>query len=318
MMGVIGLRARSAELPSGGLPGFDKGAQSVKCVITDWDLGDPDPAARILRSAGFTVEMAACGSGEEVAQACADADAVLCRYAPLPRLVFESCPNLRVVSRMGIGEWRVDLAAATDHKVAVAHCPKYCTDEAVAHTMALVLALNRRLLDCQGVARDGVWNRYPSDQPVLPTSALTLGLLGLGRMGAGVAHVANALGLEVIGYDPKLPAAPEKVEMVALDTLFEDSDNLVLACPVNAETKYIVNAERLALMKRGSYLVNTPAAGWSTKRPWWSPSIRGNWPAPRSTCWSRNRRTRITRCSTAPTSSSRPTWVTSPRSRSTN
>lgn len=229
----------------------------MKCVITDWDLGDPEPAARILRSAGFTVEMADCADGEAVAAACADAAAVLCRYAPLPRKVFESCPELRVVSRMGIGEWKVDLDAATDHKVAVAHCPKYCTDEAVAHTMALVLALNRRLFDCQAAARDGVWNKYPNEHPVLPTSSLTLGLLGLGRMGSGVAHVANALGLDVIGYDPKLPAAPERVEMVALDTLFEDSDILVLACPVNADTKRMVNAERLAMMKSGSYLVNT-------------------------------------------------------------
>lgn len=256
MMGGVGLASRPTASPWGA-PGRGKGAPPVKCVITDWDLGDPEPAARILRGAGFTIEMAECAVAEDVAKACADAEAVLCRYAPLPREVFEACPALRVVSRMGIGEWKVDLDAATDHKVAVAHCPKYCTDEAVAHTMALVLALNRRLLTCRAAAREGVWSTYPDAVPVASTSALTLGVMGLGRMGSGVAHVANALGLEVIGYDPRLPAAPEKVEMVSLDTLFEDSDILVLACPVNRDTKYIVNADRLAMMKPGSYLVNT-------------------------------------------------------------
>ena len=229
----------------------------MKCVITDWDLGDPEPATRILEGAGFTVEITACGDGEAVAAACVEADAIMCRYAPVPREVFEKCPNLRIVSRMGIGQWKVDLEAADDHKVAVAHCPKYCTDEAVAHTLALVLAMNRRLLEGQAGAREGCWSHYPKEGHVFPTSEMTLGLLGLGRLGAGVAHVANALGMEVIGYDPKLLAAPERVEMVALDTLFEDSDVLVLACPVNADTKFIVNAERLAQMKPTAYLVNT-------------------------------------------------------------
>ncbi len=229
----------------------------MKLVVTDWDLGDPAPAMGILKPAGWDVQLADCRSTEEVIAAAAGADALMVRFAPVPREVLEACDSVRFVSRLGIGEWRVDLAAAGDLHVAVAHCPKYCTDEAVAHTMALVLALNRRLATAREAARAGQWATYGDGVRVLPTSSMTIGLIGLGRVGAGVAVAADALGMEVLGYDPKIPAAPENVELVDLPTLLADSDVVCLLCPATAETRHLINAETLAQMKPGAYLVNT-------------------------------------------------------------
>ncbi|NUQ00271.1 MAG: C-terminal binding protein [Armatimonadetes bacterium] len=229
----------------------------MKVVITDWDLGDQEPVHGILKPAGLQVEFANCQTPEAVRAAARGADALMVRFAPVPREVIEALGELRIISRMGIGPWRVDLEAAEEQHVAVAHCPKYCTDEAVAHTMALVLALNRRLGTAQKAARAGVWTSYGDDQPMLALDQITLGLVGLGRVGSGVARAANALGMEVIGYDPKIMAPPEQVEMVDLQTVLAESDIVCLLCPATAETHHLINAETLALMKPSAYLVNT-------------------------------------------------------------
>ncbi|MCC7494553.1 MAG: hypothetical protein IT204_19500 [Fimbriimonadaceae bacterium] len=229
----------------------------MKLVVTDWDLGDMEPALGILRPAGFEVVFADCQEVGEVIAAAAGAEAVMARFAPVTRAVFEACDSLRLVARMGIGEWRVDLEAAEDHHVAVAHCPRYCTDEAVAHTMALVLALNRRLDVARKAARAGVWTNYGDRREVLPTSSLTIGLIGLGRMGSGVALTANALGMDVLGYDPYVSSPPENVELVSLATLLAESDLICLLCPATRETHHLINAATLAQVKPGTLLVNT-------------------------------------------------------------
>lgn len=229
----------------------------MKVVVTDWDMGDAEPALGILGPAGFTVEFADCTTAAEVIRAGQEAAALMVRAAPVPHAAIEALPDLRFISRMGIGPWEVDLEAAMEHRVAVAHCPRYCTDEAVAHTMALILALNRRLVAATTAARRGLWRTYGDAGPVFPTSELTLGLIGLGRMGQGVAQAAMALGMEVIGYDPKIPAPPHGVEMVDLDTLLAESDVVCLLCPATPETYHMIDATALAVMKPTAYLVNT-------------------------------------------------------------
>lgn len=229
---------------------------TVKVVVSDWDLGDRQPALGILEPAGLQVEFCACDTAEELAAAAAEADALINRFVPVTGAVFEKCEKLRIVSRMGIGEWKVDLTAAEDHHVAVAHCPKYCTDESIDHTIALMLAVVRRLDLARSGARQGTWNSYPNGLAIPPLSSMTLGIIGLGRVGSGVANVAKALGLEVIAHDPYVLGAPEDVELVDLATLFAESDIVCLLCPATEETHHVVDRDSLATMKDGSYLVN--------------------------------------------------------------
>jgi D-3-phosphoglycerate dehydrogenase len=233
----------------------------VKVVVTDWDLGSREPARRVLERAGLSVTFAHGTEVAEVIAAAQDAECLMVRHAPLPREVFAQLPALRFVSRLGIGAWLVDLAAAGEAKVAVAHCPEYCTDEAVAHTMALVLYLNRRLSAAQAAANSGRWASYGDGRPVFATTDLTLGLIGLGRMGQGLANAARALGIDVIGCDPFVLAAPEGVDLVDLPALLAESDIVCLACPMTEASEPLINAETLALMKPSAYLVNTARGG---------------------------------------------------------
>ena len=229
----------------------------MKVVATDWDLGTEGPARRVLERAGWELVTARCQTAEELVAAASDAQALLVRYASLPREVFGRLPELRFVSRLGIGPWEVDLTGAAEHQVAVADCPEYCTDESVSHTLALILALNRGLLDAPGAIASGTWGSYGTNQPLLSTADLVLGLVGLGRMGQGIAAVARALGMDVIGYDPFVLGVPEGVDQVDLATLLSDSDIVCLLCPATPGLEPLITAEALALMKPTAYLVNT-------------------------------------------------------------
>jgi len=233
----------------------------VKVVVTDWGLGPEEPARRILERAGMTMVRAHCRGLDDILTAARDAQALMVRRVPLPRAAIEALPELRFVSRLGIGPWEVDLRAAADAGVAVAHCPEYCTDEAVAHTMALVLALNRRLLRARPAIGENCWRALGDGVPLLATSDVTLGLIGLGRLGQGLAPVARALGMDVIGYDPYVLSVPEGVERVDLATLLTDSDMVCLACPHTPETAGIIDAAALAAMKSTAHLINTARGG---------------------------------------------------------
>lgn len=229
----------------------------MKVVVTDWDLGETGPVAKILGPVGGVASFHECATAAEVSAVAGDADALMVRWTPIDGDVLDACPNVRIISRLGIGEWQVDLAAATERHVAVAHCPRYCTDEAVAHTMALMLALNRRLDTARAALREGLWHSYGEGVRVECISSLTLGLIGLGRVGSGVATAARALGMDVIATDPHVLSGPEGVELTDLETVLAEADIVCLQCPVTATTKGLINAATLARMKPGSWLVNT-------------------------------------------------------------
>lgn len=234
----------------------------MKVVVTDWELGSEEPVRRILEPAGLELEFAACRTAGEVAAAGAGAVALMVREAPVDAAAMDRLDGLRLISRLGIGEQRVDLHAALERKIAVADCARFCTDEAVAHSLALVLALNRQLLGARAAAREGLWGLYPPGVgPVLATSVVTLGIVGMGRVGRRLAGAALALGMDVVACDPYVLNAPEEVEIVSLPALLEESDIVVLACPLTAETRHLINAETLARMKPKAYLVNTARGG---------------------------------------------------------
>lgn len=229
----------------------------MKVVVTDWDLGEREAVLGILEPAGMSVEFKHCVTADEVIAAGEGATALMVCSAPVPDVAFAELAELRFIQRMGIGGWEVDLTAAEAHKVAVAHCPKYCTDEAVAHTLALVLSLNRRLREAQAALAAGLWRSYGEVGPVRALSEVTIGLIGLGRMGERVAMLSHALGMAVIGYDPDVLSAPDECEMVDLETLLTDSDFVCLLCPATSETHHLIDADALAKMKPTAYLVNT-------------------------------------------------------------
>src|SRR5258708_18998010 len=181
-------------------------------AITDSDLSCDDDE-QVLREAGLaTVRLRARTESEVIAGLSqAGADALIVQWAPVSAAVLDAAPRCRFISRLGIGYDMIDVAAATERGVAVANTPDYCGDEVVAHALAMALWLLRGLGRFDAAVRQGEWSAVaPYPRACRPVQA-TIGVVGLGRIGARVAAQAAALGFRVLACDP-YAAAPEKAE----------------------------------------------------------------------------------------------------------
>jgi D-3-phosphoglycerate dehydrogenase len=170
-------------------------------------------------------------------------------------------PRLRVVARTGIGYDAINLADATAHKVMVLNTPDGPTESTAEHAIGLMVALAKGIVVADRVLRTG--NGYPpygTLKPGLELRGATLGLIGLGRIGGRVAEIARILGMHVLAYDPFTTherAASLGVELSAsLQQLLAAADVVSVHCPAMPETYRLINAETLAQMRPGSYLIN--------------------------------------------------------------
>ncbi len=235
----------------------------VKVLITDAEYSNIDDLERpILESAGFEVELAQCRTPEEVIQAGPGAAAFLVQYAPITREVLETLPEVRIVSRYGMGVDTIDLEAARKRGVWVANVPDYGVGEVATHALGMLLSLVRHLPFYDRMERGGHWH-YRSTGPLRRPNTMTLGIVGLGRIGRTVAQLARPCFRRILGCDPHLPnsAWPEDIEPVELDELFSQSHAVSLHLPLTQETRDLVNRRLLAQMPDGSYLVNTSRGG---------------------------------------------------------
>jgi D-3-phosphoglycerate dehydrogenase len=187
------------------------------------------------------------------------ADALIVRSATrVTSAVLERAPKLRVVGRAGVGVDNVDLDAATRRGVLVMNTPGGNAPSVAEHTLALMLSLARKIPALNAAMHAGRWEKSKGQGTEL--RGKTLGLIGLGRVGAEVARRARSLEMRVLACDPFLTenAAREAgVVLVQLDQLLAESDFLSLHTALVPETERIINAANLAKTKRGAYLVNT-------------------------------------------------------------
>jgi len=221
-------------------------------VITDSDLPSAGVEESLLGAAGIEVERAACRSSADVAAAGAHADALIVQWAPVDDAALAQMPRLRFISRLGIGYDMIDVDAAAARGVAVANTPDYCTEEVVAHALALVLACTRGIVAADRQVREGGWAVGELAPPVRRPSQVTLGVLGLGRIGSLVVEQAGALGFRVLAHDP---AHPER--SVPLDDVLAAADVLTLHLPLTAGTHHTIDADALARLPAGAIVVNT-------------------------------------------------------------
>jgi D-3-phosphoglycerate dehydrogenase len=230
-------------------------------VITDSNLGS-DADEQVLLAAGATVVRLQATSESELvaALAAADPDALVVQWAQISGAVLDAAPRCRFVSRLGIGYDMIDVAAATERGVAVANTPDYCVDEVVSHTLAMALWLLRGLGRFDAAVRDAQWSATAPWPLACRPSAATVGVVGLGRIGSRVARQAAALGFQVLACDP-YAEAPPGVPLLPLDELLRRSDLVTLHTPLTDETRHLVRAETLALMRSGALLVNTCRGG---------------------------------------------------------
>ncbi len=191
-------------------------------------------------------------------------DAVVCMLTePMTeRVLSAGGPRLRLVSQVAVGLDNIDLAAARRLGIAVAHTPGVLTDATADLTLALLLAAARRLPEAERFVRQRRWSVWSLDLMTgLELRDATLGIVGLGRIGAAVAERARAFGMRILYAGPR-PAPAEVVdalqaEHVSLDELLTRSDVVSLHCPLTEATRGLLSRERLRGVKDGAILVNT-------------------------------------------------------------
>jgi phosphoglycerate dehydrogenase-like enzyme len=234
----------------------------MKILITDYDFPDLELEHALYRAADVEVVTAQCRTEDEVIVAAAGCDGLLVQYAPVTARVFAACPQVRIVSRYGAGYDTVNIADARQHGVWVANSPDYGVGEVATHALAMTLSLLRHIAFYDRDVKNGQWH-FSTAGPMRRVSDMTLGILGLGRIGKRMAHIGRNSFSRVIACDPYIIDGdfPAYVERVAKEELFEQADAISLHVPLNDETRNMVDGALLGHLKPGSVLVNTARGG---------------------------------------------------------
>jgi D-3-phosphoglycerate dehydrogenase len=188
-----------------------------------------------------------------------EADGMLVTYAQITGDMIRQLNRCRVIARFGIGVDNVDIEAATRANIVVTKVPDYCIDEVSDHSLGLLLALARKIPFSNQMSHAGEW-KMPAVAPLYRLKGRTLGLVGFGQIPRMLAPKAQALGLQIIAYDPFVPEedmASVRVRRVGLDELLEVSDYISVHAPLTPDTHHMFNREAFQRMKPNALLINT-------------------------------------------------------------
>nr|WP_221380660.1 C-terminal binding protein [Actinoplanes polyasparticus] len=230
----------------------------MNVVITDCDHGDVD-RERALLEPRFGLTVADCRTEDDVLAVAAEADAVICQYAPITDRVLAGLQRCRVVVRYGVGYDNIDTEAAAARGIWVANVPDYGVEEVAAHALALSLTLLRGVDRLARRVRAGEWDYRPA-RPLRRISGLTLGVIGYGRIGATYARMAAGLGARIVVADVRRLDAGELLPgavAVSLPELLAEADLISVHVPAGADGGVLLGPAEIAAMRPGAYLVNT-------------------------------------------------------------
>jgi D-3-phosphoglycerate dehydrogenase len=228
-------------------------------AVADSPFPDLVPVERVLSELNPEIRLAAEPTPDGILALARGADAVLVTYAKITAAMIAEMPSVQIISRIGMGVDNIDVAAASRAGIVVTRVAEYCTDEVSDHAMALLLALLRKVVLGNKVVQSGRWE-MPAVAPIHRIRGTTLGLLGFGKIPQLVAPKAQAFGMKVVAYDPYVGdevCGRLGAERVDLEALFRRSDYISVHCPLNPDTRHILNADAFARMKTGVYIVNT-------------------------------------------------------------
>ena len=236
-----------------------------RVAVVDWK---PAPAS----IDGVTVERKVLGKAAEVKYYLADTEAdftpailnadaiIVWQNTDVTERTLSKMKNCRALIRNGVGYDTVNVKTAGRLGIPVCNVPDYGTEEVADHAIALTMAQVRQLFPLDREAKKPAWKLHVKEK-LRRLSTLTLGIVGLGRIGTACALRAKALGFRVVFYDPYLPNGTHKavgVERVdSLEALLRQVDVLSLHCPLTEETRYLIAEKELAMMKPTAYVVNT-------------------------------------------------------------
>lgn len=218
-----------------------------------------------IEAAGGDLILHRARTEEEIIAACAGATMVLFENAntPFTARVISALPACRAIIRYGVGVDSIDVGAATAHGVIVANSADFCTEEVSDHAVALILAGARRIAAFDRSIRAGGWHGFNPGTPLRRVSCLTLGLLGWGRIAQAVARKMAGFQMRMLVADPYVSSLPPGFpgELVSQERLLRESDLLSLHVPLNGQTRHLIDAKALGLMKPSAILINTSRGG---------------------------------------------------------
>lgn len=201
---------------------------------------------------------------EKLAETIGDSDAVICNKAKITKEIMDECKNLKYVGLFATGYNNIDTVAAKERGIVVCNVPGYSTDSVAQLVFSMILHFATSS-DIYNESVHGLgWVKSKTfsyiTYPICELSGKTLGIFGFGTIGKRVAEIGMAFGMKVIAVAHK-KTSYTNVEFVEPDELFARSDFLSLHCPLTNETRGIVNARTLALMKKSAVLINTARGG---------------------------------------------------------
>ena len=236
-----------------------------RIAILEPGYSDYDTERRLLSR--FDVEIRPVARDEDAGDAvdAIDPSVILVRERAVTRELMTRCPSLKAIVRYGVGVDSIDLDAARERRVYVANVPDYGAEHEVSdHAVALYLAVARRIVSRDADTRRGVWG-VGQAETIHGHRGATLGLVGFGKIARKAREKFMALGFErCLVSDPALSpaeAAEAGVEACDVDALCRESDVVSLHAPLNEQTRHVIDARRLALMKPASILVNVSRGG---------------------------------------------------------
>ena len=191
-----------------------------------------------------------------------DAEIVFTNKTPMPKSLFDACPNIKFAGVLATGYNVVDVNAAKDKGVIVTNIPTYGTAAVGQFTIALLLEICHHIGHHNNAVHEGKWENNADwcfwDYPLIELDGKTIGIIGYGRIGQATGKIAQALGMKVLAYDeyknPNL--VTETCKYAELDELLKESDVIALHCPLFPSTQGIINKENIAKMKDGVIILN--------------------------------------------------------------
>ena len=240
----------------------------MKLLINmNWDVSAVTEMGRFitqLEEAGYEIDLDNCGrrlSEDELIQRLEGKEAFLGTANPFTRRVFQSCPQLKLIARTGVGIDSIDIEAATRHGVAVMNTPGSGSESVAEYAMTMMCAVGRRIVEADYAARNGDWSRFVG-------GALfhkTLGILGTGNIGRTLAGISKGFDMKVIAYDTNRNeewAARNAVTYLdSVEKVLQQADFVSIHVPFIPETANMIGKKELEMMKPTAYLINCARGG---------------------------------------------------------
>lgn len=230
----------SESVDSGGDINFD----DLRATLPDWTFHSHTPA-------------------DETLARVRDANIVVSNKVVLDRGILEAAPDLKLVCVAATGTNNVDLEAARELGIVVSNVVNYGTPSVVQHVFSLMLALSTKLFSYRDAVLAGDWARSRQfcmlDYPIRELNGKTLGIVGYGELGSGVARAAECFGMEIL--IAQRPGGPASEGRLSLEELLPRVDVLTLHCPLTEQTRNLIGARELSLMKPDALLINAARGG---------------------------------------------------------